>query len=119
MGSDMKIFLAFVAIMVLTATANLLMKTGAMQASSGTAHWMAMLNWRVIGGIFGLGLAAFIYVWLLRWLPLNIVQSFGAAQFIVTVVAAAVILHERISPGQWIGIILIACGISIVAWYTE
>jgi len=116
---ELRIFLAFVAIMVLTATANLLMKTGAMQAPSGADHWVALLNWRVIGGIAGLGLAALIYIWLLRWLPLNIVQSFGAAQFIATVVASAAVLHERISPGQWIGIVLIACGIAIVAWYSD
>ena len=115
----MKIFLAFAAIIALTSTANFLMKTGAMQSASGAAHWMALLNWRVLAGIAGLGFAAFIYVWLLRWLPLNIVQSFGAAQFIATVMMAAVVLDERILPGQWFGIFLISCGIAVVAWHTE
>ena len=115
----MKIALAFLAMVALTASANLLMKTGAVQAPAGAPHWMALWNLRVIGGIATLAITASIYIWLLRWLPLNIVQSFGAAQFVATVIASSLVLHERISPGQWIGIMLIATGIATVAWYSE
>ena len=115
----MKIALAFFVWIALSAGANLLMKTGATQAPNGAEHWVAIMNWRVIAGIASLGIAVFFYVWLLRWLPLNIVQSFGAAQFIATAVASSLILHERISSGQWIGIVLIAFGIATVAWYAD
>lgn len=115
----MKIALAFLAVIVLSAAANLLMKTGATQAPNSAAHWVAIVNWRVIAGIASLGIAVFFYVSLLRWLPLNIVQSFGAAQFIATVAASSLILHERISLGQWTGIALIAFGIATVAWYAD
>ena len=116
---NMKIMFGFIAIMLITSMANLLMKTGIMQAAPGTPHWIAVLNWRVVFGVAGLGLAAFIYVWLLRLLPLYVVQSFGAAQFISVILVSAFVLRERIEPGQWIGITLIALGILVVAWYAR
>lgn len=112
----MKIALAFLGVMALTAVANLLMKTGVMQSSARTEHWLVMLNWRVFFGIAALGLAVLLYTWLLRWLPLYLVQSFGAAQFIAVILVSALVLKERILPGQWIGIALIAGGILVVAF---
>lgn len=115
----MKVVLALVAMIACTVTANLFLKAGAMQGATSAAPWLALLNWRVGGGIASFGIAAFIYVQVLRWLPLNVAQSFAAAQFIATVVASSVFLHERISIGQWIGISLIAFGIAVVAWFSE
>lgn len=115
----MKIVLAIAAMIVFTATGNLLLKTGAIQGAAGHAPWLALLNWRVAGGIASFGVAVCAYLLLLRWLPLNVAQSFAAAQFIATVMASAIILHERISIGQWVGIFLIAFGIATVAWFSE
>ena len=115
----MKIAIAFAAMIVLTATANLLLKTGAMQGTAGGTPWLALLNWRVFAGVGSFGAAAFVYVLVLRWLPLSVAQSFAAAQFIATVLASVIFLQERISPGQWIGIFLIAFGIATVAWFSE
>lgn len=105
--------------MLITSASNFLMKTGIMQAPEGTPHWIAILNWRIFFGVAGLGLAAFIYVWLLRLLPLFVVQSFGAAQFISVILVSSFVLRERIEVGQWIGIFFIACGIMVVAWFAK
>ena len=115
----MKMAFAFLCIMLLTAVANLLMKTGIMEAPARTEHWLAVLNWRVFFGLAALGLAAFVYLWLLRWLPLYLVQSFGAAQFVAVVLVSALVLKERIQPGQWLGIVFIAAGIAIVAFASK
>jgi undecaprenyl phosphate-alpha-L-ara4N flippase subunit ArnE len=61
-------------------------------------------------------LAACFYILVLQWLPLNVAQSFAAAQFIAVILASTWILSEPIGPGQWLGITLIAVGIAIVGW---
>lgn len=115
----MKIAIAFAAMIALTAAGNLLLKTGAMQGAAGGAPWLALLNWRVVGGVTSFGAAAFVYVLVLRWLPLSVAQSFAETPFIATVAASVIFLHERISIGQRIGIFLIAFGIATVAGFSE
>lgn len=113
----MRIFLSFAAMITLTVLANLLMKTGAVMGRDGGGEWWAQfLNWRLVGGFACFGLSAFIYIVLLRTLPLNVAQSFAAAQFIAVVLASALVLSEPIGPAQWIGITLITCGIAVVGW---
>jgi len=112
----MKTFLSFAAMVSLAVVANLLMKTGATMQRQGDDWWLAFLNWRLIGGFVSFGLAALIYIVVLRSLPLNVAQSFAAAQFIAVIVASAVFLSEPIGAAQWVGIFLITCGIAVVGW---
>ena len=112
----MKILAAFVAMISFTVAANLLMKAGADSSAPGHEQITHLLNWRVILGLFSFGLAACFYVVILQWLPLNVAQSFAAAQFIAVILASAWLLSEPIGPSQWMGIGLIALGIAIVGW---
>lgn len=112
----MKIVLMFIGMISCTVIANLLLKTGAVSgdaAREGLAH---LLNWRVASGLVAFGLAAALYLLILRWLPLNVAQSFTAAQFVAVILASAWILSEPINRGQWVGITLIAVGIVVVGW---
>jgi undecaprenyl phosphate-alpha-L-ara4N flippase subunit ArnE len=109
-------FLSFAAMVTLAVVANLLMKTGAMAARADGAWWLQFLNWRLVGGFVSFGLAALIYIVVLRSLPLNVAQSFAAAQFIAVILASSIFLSEPIGAAQWIGILLITCGIAVVGW---
>jgi len=109
----MKIVATMVAMISCTVLANLLLKTGAV-ATSGTPGFSGFANWRVVVGLASFGLAGLLYAVVLRWLPLNVAQSFAAAQFIAVIVASALVLSEPISAGQWLGIALIAAGIVTV-----
>jgi undecaprenyl phosphate-alpha-L-ara4N flippase subunit ArnE len=101
-----------------TVIANLLLKSGA--AAAATASGIgAAVNWRIAAGLAAFGLAGVLYAIVLRWLPLNVAQSFAAAQFVAVIVASAVVLSEPISPGQWLGIALIAAGILTVGLATR
>lgn len=111
----MKTILAFVAMVTCTVVANLLLKTGAVAAESGPGQFSHLLNIRVLFGLISFAIAAMLYVVVLQWIPLNVAQSFLAVQFIAVIVASAWLLAEPIGQLQWVGIALIAAGISFVA----
>lgn len=112
----MKTFLAFVAMIMFTVMANLLMKTGAVSLTGEASFWVRLLSWRILVGLGFFGCAALIYIVILGWLPLNVAQSFAAAQFIAVILASRVMLSEPIGYVQWAGIVLIAAGVAIVGW---
>jgi undecaprenyl phosphate-alpha-L-ara4N flippase subunit ArnE len=103
-----------------TVIANLLLKTGAvMGRAAGGAWWQQLFNWRIAGGYASFAVAAFFYTLLLRVVPLNVAQSFTAAQFIAIVLASTLVLAEPITAARWVGIALIASGIAIVGWSAQ
>lgn len=112
---SIKVLLVFLGMISFTVIANLLLKTGAVGGAPGEpiGH---LLNWRVALGLASFGLAACFYIVVLQWLPLNVAQSFAAAQFIAVILASTWLLAEPIGPGQWLGIALIASGIAVVGW---
>lgn len=111
----MKLILAFALMISMTVAANLLMKTGA-SSSSGVSFLSKLFSPTVLLGLACFGSAAVIYVLILSWLPLNVAQSFAAAQFVAVILAARLLLAEPIGMLQWAGIALIAAGIAIVGW---
>jgi drug/metabolite transporter (DMT)-like permease len=112
----MKIVLAFIMMISFTVAANLLLKMGAVSSESAQGSITPLLNWRILLGLFSFGLAACFYILILQGLPLNVAQSFAAAQFIAVILASAWFLSEPIGNSQWLGITLITLGISIVGW---
>jgi len=113
----MKITLTFLVMIACTVVANLLMKIGASGMDAGTAGFMARLfSWRVLLGLGFFGTAAMLYLLILSWIPLNVAQSFTAAQFVAVILASSFVLSEPIGGVQWVGITCIALGIAIVGW---
>jgi drug/metabolite transporter (DMT)-like permease len=113
----MRTVMIIAAMITFTVVANLLLKTGAvMGRDAGGALWGQLLNWRIVAGLASFGSAALLYTILLRSLPLNVAQSFTAAQFIATIIASALVLSEPITGARWVGIALIASGIAVVGW---
>src|SRR6516165_8719857 len=113
----MRTILVLISMMGLTVIANLLLKTGAIAGSSTQSESISHLfNWWVLLGLLTFGSAGFLYVVVLQWLPLNVAQSFAAAQFVAVILASAWILSEPIGPTQWVGITFIALGIAMVGW---
>ncbi len=112
----MKIVLAFAAMITFTVTANLLMKLGADEIAGSATFWGKLQSWRLLLGLAAFASAAVIYVLILGWLPLNVAQSFAAAQFIAVILASRLVLGEPIEALQWFGITLITAGIAVVGW---
>jgi len=113
----MKTALTVAAMITFTVIANLLLKTGAVSGrEAGGPWWEQVLNWRVIAAFASFAVAVFFYALVLRDVPLNVAQSFTAAQFVAIVLASAFVLGEPITGIRWAGMALIACGIAIVGW---
>jgi drug/metabolite transporter (DMT)-like permease len=109
----MKVTVAFVLMIICTIGANVLMKLGAM--STGAHRVLGIVDWKTLVGLASFGAAGLIYAWILEFLPLNIAQSFMAAQFIAVILASSLLLSEPIPPGRWLGMACIFVGIIIVA----
>jgi len=113
----MKVVLTFTTMIAFTVVANLLLKAGASAAASSNASFLAsFMNWRIIAGLACFGVAGLLYAVVLRWLPLNVAQSFAAAQFVAVILASLLFLGERITLVQSAGIFLITLGIAFVGW---
>jgi drug/metabolite transporter (DMT)-like permease len=82
-------------------------------------HWAhifaAFLNPWIIFGI--LCLAGFFYSYLtaLSWADLTFVLPASAFGYVVTAFLSRVFLHESVSPWRWAGVLLITCGVGLVA----
>jgi len=96
-----------------TVGANLLMKLGVDDAPSRAL--LELMSWRTFAGLAAFGFAGLFYAAALRFLPLNVAQSYAAAQFVAVILASRLVLGEPIASERWIGITLIAGGIIVVA----
>ena len=110
----MQLPLTFIAMITCTVVANLLLKAGARPVPSEPLLFGAF-SWKLVAGLGVFACAALLYAWVLRWVPLNVAQSFASAQFVAVILASALVLAEPIPVSRWLGIGLIAAGILVVA----
>jgi drug/metabolite transporter (DMT)-like permease len=82
-------------------------------------HWTHIFNafidpWIILGILF---LAGFFYSYLtaLSWADLTFVLPATAFGYVVTAFLSRVFLHETVSPWRWAGVLLITCGVGLVA----
>lgn len=111
----MKAVAPLVAMILCTVAANLLMKAGSDDLPSPLL--LGYLSWRTACGLAAFGCAGLFYAAALRFLPLNVAQSYAAAQFVAVIVASKLVLGEPIPLTRWFGILMIMGGILIVASY--
>ena len=116
MSNNVLITGAFVfASMVCTVVGNLLLKVGAGQKGVSTIWPFSLLNLQVFLGAIAFCFAMIFYIMVLKRTALNLAQSIFAAQFVLVILAANLVLHEPIGIQRWIGIALIALGLIVVA----
>lgn len=94
-------------------SASLLVKVGSTTPAS-KAVFFGVFGWQTALGIGLFGISLLLYIWSLRFIPLFVVQSFAALQFVAVILAAHFILGEVISLRHWMGICLIAIGVIVV-----
>ncbi len=59
-------------------------------------------------------LAALIYSGALRVLNVSVAYALDALGFVAVAVLSQVLLHERIAPIRWLGVVLIVVGTSLI-----
>jgi uncharacterized membrane protein len=114
-----KIFI-YLAIACCNGTGDVLLKRGMddlgeIHLSNLTHIFSAFVNpWIVVGILF---LAGFFYSYLtaLSWADLTYVLPATAFGYVVTAFLSRFFLHEAVSPWRWAGVLLITCGVGLVA----
>ena len=100
-------FLIFVTV-GLNTVAQVLLKSGATQN---------FLNLYLLGGVFTYGLSTLVYISVLSKLNLSVAYPVVIGLTIVaTTIAGAILLREKVSTVNWIGVGLIISGICAVAF---
>lgn len=107
------VVLGLIAMMCCTVIANLLMKLGA-TTPAAERFFFGIVDWKMAAGLVAFGCAVVVYAMLLQSIPLNLVQSLAAAQFIAVIVASKLVLAEPISATRWVGVALIAAGLVVM-----
>ena len=111
---EFKPLLGIASMVMLTVGANLMLKLGAM-APPARRVLLGMLSWQSVVGLALFGIGGIIYAFVLRALPLHIAQAFAAVQYVAVVMAASLLLSERIAFTSWLGIACIAVGILLIS----
>ena len=101
-------YIALALVALINATGNLLLKIGAVSATVSTRAVLISF-----AALCCFALAVLPYAYALRNLPLYNAQMVVSGQYVLVILAAALILGEPISPTKWIGIALIAAGLFV------
>jgi len=101
-------FLALGLVVIGNACGNVLLKLGA--NARGPALF-GPVAWQTLGGVACFGAGIGLYAWALRQFELHVAQVVVSLQYVAAMFLASWVLGEQISPGQWLGIALIAAGL--------
>jgi len=112
--------LIYLAIACCNVTGDVLLKRGMSDLGQiHLAHWThifsAFINPWIILGIFCLAGFFYSYLTALSWADLTFVLPASAFGYVVTASLSRVFLHEAVSPWRWAGVLLITCGVGLVA----
>lgn len=103
---------------------GILMKIGARQIGHVEIHSFIQLfdylfklftNPSSLGGVVLYFLSAVTWSYLLTKLEISFVQPILALTYVLTPILAILFLGEHVPPMRWIGILVIICGVALVA----
>jgi drug/metabolite transporter (DMT)-like permease len=123
-GSKWKIFFLALLVVTFNSLGNLALAWG-LKVSSETVAWnpfsyvRAMLNPFVAGGIVLLILWMLTRMALMSWADLSFALPLMALGYVMAAVLGKFVLHETVSPHQWLGTVFIFCGIALVGSTTH
>jgi uncharacterized membrane protein len=78
--------------------------------------WAALGNVWVVSGGLVLGLHLLIYATALSKADLSFVMPITAASYPLGTLLARFVLHEEVNLARWVGTMVIAIGVAVVAW---
>jgi len=98
----------------------LLLKWGARSLSAGGGGWASQLLRALGTPSILLGLALYLvptvlWIWLLRNIPLSVLQPILSVSYVLTAILALWILREPVPLQRWLGMGLIMVGIFMVS----
>jgi multidrug transporter EmrE-like cation transporter len=93
---------------------NILANTG-FKLSANSASWRGFLAWQVVGNLSGF-IAVLNLTGAMRFIPLHVAYPVSAGLTVIGVqlFAARLLLHEAVTPAQWLGTLFIVAGIVLI-----
>ncbi len=93
---------------------NVLANTG-FKLSADSATWRGFLAWQVVGNLSGF-VAVLNLTGAMRFIPLHVAYPISAGLTVIAVqlFAARLLLHEAVTPVQWLGTLLVVIGIVLI-----
>jgi small multidrug resistance pump len=92
-----------------------LLKAGARGESAAHGFVSQVLDPRTLGGLALYGFAALLYTAALRRIPLSVALPCTASSYVAAVVVGHVVFGEPITMGHWMAVLVIGCGIVLLA----
>jgi len=80
---------------------------GSVLLRAATAPW-------VIGGLAVFGISALAWLTTLSRVPLSVAYPFNALGLLIVVGSSVVVLHEKVSPLAWLGVLAVFGGLILV-----
>ena len=110
----------YLAIMCFNGIGDVLLKRGmmdfpALSAQNWPQIFSAIINPWIVVGIACLAVFFYSYLTALSWADLTYVLPATAFGYVVIALLSQFFLHEQISGWRWSGVLLIACGVGLVA----
>lgn len=93
-----------------------LLKAGALGQSAARGFLPQVFDPRTLGGLALYGLAALLYTAALRRIPLSIALPCTASSYIAAVLIGHAFFGESISLAQWTAVLIIGCGVVLLAF---
>ncbi len=92
-----------------------LLKAGAQGGSAAQGFLSQVLDPRTLSGLALYGFAALLYTAALRRIPLSVALPCTASSYVAAVVVGHVVFNESITAGHWMAVLVIGCGIVLLA----
>jgi drug/metabolite transporter (DMT)-like permease len=115
-----KFVLLMVVAVATLAFGEALIARGMKQAGEANGWWagakVALTNPSVVAGVLVLGLHLALYATALAGADLSLVMPLTAASYPLGTLLARFLLHEDVNLARWVGTLVIALGVAVVAW---
>lgn len=103
----------------LSAFGGLMLKIGAVEINYSQpliqSIWELIKNWKIALGIIFYSIPVFIWIYILKKMPLSTIQPLFALIYVVSPLLAMIFLKEQVSLIRWCGIAIIIFGITVFA----
>ena len=105
---------------VAAATGQLMLKHGmsgvadAVTRRGGSVLLKAATEPWVLGGLAVFGISALAWLTTLSRVPLSVAYPFNALGLLIVVGSSVVVLHERVQPLAWLGVVAVVGGLVLV-----
>lgn len=100
---------------VLNGGAQLLLRKAALSGAIPTSPASLLKNPWFLAGIAAYGFSVLSWLFVLKRVPLAIAAPFVALVYVLVPLASRFIFQDTIHPRMWVGMLLVAAGVTLVA----